>query len=132
MVAMSEQQQPLPREVSIVRVKLGPERTAPQPDPLGRDVVGFTEGLTAAELWDRGRGVWKAKLATVAEAELLVVVASERVQLVGTVDGVAFHDYRVAITGRPLPNHPLVGQPDPIPNRSQNPIAYGSITTAPA
>ena len=131
MEAMSEQQ-PLPREVSIVRVKLGPERAAPQPDPLGRDVVGFTEGLTMSELWDRGRGVWKAKLATVAEAELLVVVADGQVQLVGTVDGVAFHGDRVAIAGRPLPNHPLVGEPDPIPNRSQNPIAYGSITTAPA
>jgi hypothetical protein len=46
--------------------------------------------------------VWKAKLATVAEAELLVVVADGRVQLVGTVDGVAFHGDRVAITGRPL------------------------------
>lgn len=128
---MSEQRA-LPREVSIVRVKLGPERPASQPDPLGRDKVGFADGLNTAELWERGRGVWKAKLATLSEAELLVVVANGRVELVGTVDGVTFHDDRAAVTGRPLPDHPLVGEPDPIPNRSQNPIAYGSITTAPA
>lgn len=119
-------------EVSIVRVKLGPARPAPQPDPLGRAMVGFTEGLSTAELWDRGRGVWKAKLATVAEADLLVVVAEGQVKIVGTVEGVSFHEDRVAITGRPLPHHPLVGDPDPIPNRSQNPIAYGSITTVTA
>ena len=130
---MSEVEQVLPRvEVSIVRVKLGPDRPAPQPDPLGRDRVGFIAGLSTHDLWERGRGVWKAKLSTVAEANLLVIVAEGTVQLVGSIDGVDFHGDRVAIDGRPLPGHPLVGKPDPIPNRSQNPIAYGQITTAPA
>lgn len=130
---MSDVEQVLPQvEVSIVRVKLGPDRPAPQPDPLGRDRVGFVAGLPTHDLWERGRGVWKAKLTTVAEADLLVVVAEGTVQLVGSIDGVDFHADRVAIDGRPLPKHPLVGRPDPIPNRSQNPIAYGRITTAPA
>ena len=130
---MSEVEQVHPRaEVSIVRVKLGPDRPAPQPDPLGRERVGFRDGLPTEAVWERGRGVWKAKLATVAEADLLVIVAQGIVQLVGSVDGVDFHEDRVAITGRPLPEHPLVGEPDPIPNRSQNPIAYGQITTAAA
>ncbi|NTW41542.1 MAG: hypothetical protein HGA44_16960 [Cellulomonadaceae bacterium] len=40
-----------------------------------------------------------------------------------------FHEDRVAVEGRPLPRHPLIGGPDPAPNRSRNPIAYGSIIT---
>jgi hypothetical protein len=43
---------------------------------------------------------------------------------VGTIDGVTIHGDRVAIIGRPLPNHPLIGQPDPLDNTSQNPVAY--------
>ncbi|MCA0252614.1 MAG: hypothetical protein LCH76_10070 [Actinobacteria bacterium] len=117
--------------VQIVRIKLGDDRPAPQPDPLGRDRVGYVDGLTTSELWERGRGVWKARLATVAEADLAVLVARGTVQLVGTIDGVTFHGDRVAIEGRPLPQHPLTGQPDPLPNRSQNPIAYGTVTTVP-
>lgn len=117
------------REASVVRIRLGPERRAPQPDPLGRLLIGYSDGLTAAELWTRGRGVWKAKLATVAEAALVVLVHDDVVRLVATVDGVTFHADRVAIEGRPLPTHPLIGRPDPVPNGSRNPIAYGAITT---
>lgn len=131
MMHMSQPARGLPRDLSIVRIKLGPDRAAPQPDPLGRDRVGFRDGLAVAELWERGRGVWKARLTTVAEADLAVLVAQDVVQLVATVDGVTFHDDRVAITGRPLPGHPLIGSADPIPNRSQNPIAYGAVTTLP-
>ncbi|MDN5899312.1 MAG: hypothetical protein L0H74_04520, partial [Brachybacterium sp.] len=119
------------RELQVVRIKLGNERAAPQPDPLGRDLIGYAEGLTTHELWLRGRGVWKAKLTTIAEADLVLLVAEGTVQLVGTVDGASFHDARVAVTGMPLPHHPLVGQSDPLPNNSQNPIKYGTITTAP-
>ena len=128
---MSQPAPGLPRELSIVRIKLGPDRPAPQPDPLSRDRIGFRDGLDAAELWERGRGVWKTRLTTVAEADLAVLVAQDVVQMVGTIDGVTFHDDRVAITGRPLPQHPLIGSADPIPNRSQNPIAYGTVTTLP-
>ncbi|WP_170947920.1 hypothetical protein [Glutamicibacter sp. BW77] len=50
--------------------------------------------------------------------------------MVGTIDGV--HKFegrgdRLAIAGAPLPDHPLIGQMDPLDNTSQNPIAYGFI-----
>lgn len=120
------------QQLAIVRIKLGDERPAPQPDPLGRARLGYVDGLTTGELWDRGRGVWKARLATVAEADLAVLVARGTVQLVGAIDGVTFHGDRVAIEGRALRQHPLIGTPDPIPNQSRNPIAYGTVATVPA
>lgn len=46
-----------------VRIKLGPDQPAPQPDPLGRDRIGYLQGLDPFELWERGRGVWKAPAA---------------------------------------------------------------------
>lgn len=119
------------QQLAIVRIKLGDERPAPQPDPLGRARLGYVDGLTTGELWERGRGVWKARLATVAEADLAVLVARGTVQLVGTIDGVTFHGDRVAIEGRALRQHPLIGTPDPIPNQSRNPIAYGTVATVP-
>lgn len=112
-----------------MRIRLGVERRAPQPDPLGRPLIGYSNGLTVDELWARGRGVWKAKHASVAAAALVVLVHDDVVRLVGTIDGVTFHEDRVAIEGRPLPMHPLIGRPDPVPNGSSNPIAYGAINT---
>ena len=49
------------------------------------------------------------------------------VRLVGTIDGLTIHGDRVAIIGRPLGDHPLIGSPDPLDNASQNPVAYGEI-----
>ena len=121
-----------PREVAAVRIRLGADRPAPQPDPLGRQRTGFAEGVSGYELWERGRGVWKAKLPNVAAADLALLVHEDRVVGVGSVDGVAFHEDRVAISGVPLLQHPLIGQPDPLPNKSRNPIAYGTVHTIPS
>ncbi|MEO7014938.1 MAG: hypothetical protein ABI130_09405 [Leifsonia sp.] len=121
-----------PSELDVVRIKLGPDRAAPQPDPLGRERIGYKPGLTVNELWERGRGVWKVKLPNVAAADLLVLVADGVVVGVGSIDGVAFVGDRVAISGRPDPQHPLIGQPDPVPNASRNPPAYGRVLTVPA
>jgi hypothetical protein len=122
-----------PVEIHALRIRLGAEQPAAQPDPLGRAFTGYAEGLTQSELWDRGRGVWRARLASVAEAQLAVIVApvSEVVVAVGTVDGVRFHGDRVALEGRVLPDHPLVGQPDPLANTSRNPVTFGLVRTAP-
>lgn len=121
-------------DVDVVRIRLGAERSVPQPDPLGNRLVGYRPGLTPAQLWARGRGLWKAKLENVAAADLVVLTSGEddHVVLVGTIDGVRFYDERVAIEGRPLPDHPLIGAPDPVPNKSRNPIAYGRIRTVPS
>lgn len=120
-----------PRDVQLVRIRLGAERPAPRPDPLGRTTIGYADDLAPAELWRRGRGVWKAKLATLSECELAALVVEDVVQLVGTVEGVRFHEDRVSIDGVPLPDHPLVGRPDPLTNKSRNPIAYGTVRTIP-
>lgn len=113
----------------VVRIRIGVERAAGAEDPLGRRLIGYADGLGAAELWARARGIWKAKLATLADTELAVIVHGGRVVLVATVEGVRFVDGRVAIQGRPMPEHPLVGLPDPIPNASPQPLAYGEIAT---
>lgn len=120
------------REINAVRVKLGPDKAAPQPDALGRSRIGYAPNLGAADLWDRGRGLWRARLENVAEAQLLLMASAGTVVMVGIVTGVTFHDGRIAITGSPDPAHPLIGQPDPLDNSSANPVAYGTIETAPA
>jgi hypothetical protein len=120
------------REVNVVRIKLGPDRAAPQPDALGRSRIGYAPGLDASELWERGRGVWRARLEKVADAQLLLIASAGTVVLAGSVTGVTFHDGRVAIVGDPDPTHPLIGRPDPLDNSSANPVAYGTIETSPA
>jgi hypothetical protein len=114
--------------VRVMRSKLGPARAATVDDPLGRLEVGYRPGLAASDLWDRGRGVWKAQVAQVIASELLLVAADGAIQMVGTVDGLAKHGDRIAVTGTPLVGHPLIGEPDPIANSSRNPVAYGEIT----
>lgn len=119
-------------EVDVVRIKLGSDKPAPQPDALGRDRIGFAHGLPTAELWERGRGVWRARLDKVSDAQLLLIASGGIVVMAGSISGVTFHDGRVAITGLPDPTHPLIGQRDPLDNSSANPVAYGRLETAPA
>ncbi|ROR76132.1 hypothetical protein SAMN06295974_3720 [Plantibacter flavus] len=122
-----------PAPTPVVRIKLGEDRPAPSPDALGRTRIGFLPGLAPVDLWERGRGVWKASLPNVAAAELALLVANGVVVAVGTIDGVFFvSGGRIAINGEPDPLHPLIGQPDPLANGSQNPIAYGIVNTVPA
>lgn len=119
--------------IPVVRIRLGEDRPAPSPDALGRARIGFLPGLALAELWERGRGIWKASLPNVAAAELALLVADGIVVAVGTIQGVVFAGAgRIAINGEPDPLHPLIGQQDPIANGSRNPIAYGTVNTVPA
>ncbi|MEP9385584.1 hypothetical protein [Nocardioides sp. KR10-350] len=111
-----------------MRIRLADERPAPQPDPLGRTHLGYAADLRPAELWERARGVWKAKLATLAECVLAVIVYDDKVVGVGMVEAIVPHEDRVAIDGRLVVDHPLVGHRDPLPNASRNPITYGVIT----
>lgn len=119
-----------PQVVQAVRIRLAGERPAPQSDPLRRTHIGYAAGLSSAELWERARGAWKAKLTTLAECALAVIVHDDLVVGVGTVEAIVPHGDRVAIDGRILVDHPLVGRPDPLRNTSRNPIAYGPVTTA--
>ena len=113
--------------VRAVRVRLGADAPAVANDALGRERVGFRQGASAHEVWLRGRGVWKMQPDRVITSQFLLIAHAGMVRMVGTIDGVTIHGDRVAIIGRPLPRHPLVGEPDPLDNTSQNPVAYGEL-----
>lgn len=110
-----------------VRVRLGPDIPAVANDALGRERVGFRAGLSTHEVWLRGRGVWKMQPDRVLTSQLLIIANAGITRMVGTIDGVTIHGDRVAIIGRPLPHHPMIGSPDPLDNTSQNPVAYGDL-----
>jgi hypothetical protein len=118
---------PLAEGTRAVRVRLGPDIPAVANDALGRERVGFREGLSNHEVWLRGRGVWRMQPDRVLTSQRLIIASVGIVRMVGTIDGVTIHGDRVAIIGRPLPHHPLIGQPDPLDNTSQNPVAYGDL-----
>ncbi len=114
-------------ELNVVRVRLGADHPAVVNDALGRERVGYREGASANELWQRGRGVWRMQPDRVIASQLLLIAHAGVVRLVGTIDGVTIHGDRLAIIGSPLGDHPLVGQSDPLDNGSQNPVAYGTL-----
>jgi len=118
---------PLAEGTRAVRVRLGPDIPAVANDALGRERVGLRDGLSTHEVWLRGRGVWRMQPDRVLTSQLLIIAHAGLVRMVGTIDGVTIHGDRVAIIGRPLPHHPLIGQPDPLNNTSQNPVAYGDL-----
>jgi hypothetical protein len=118
---------PLTQGSRAVRVRLGRDIPAVVNDALGRERVGFRSGLSTHEMWLRGRGVWRMQPDRVITSQLLIIANAGVVRMVGTIDGVTIHGDRVAIIGRPLPKHPLIGQPDPLDNTSQNPVAYGDL-----
>lgn len=118
---------PLAAGTRAVRVRLGPDIPAVANDALGRERVGFRDRLTTHEVWLRGRGVWRMQPDRVLTSQLLIIANTATVRMVGTIDGVTIHGDRVAIIGRPLPHHRLIGQPDPLDNTSQNPVAYGDL-----
>ena len=118
---------PLAKGTRAVRVRLGQDIPAVANDALGRERVGLREGLSTHEVWLRGRGVWRMQPDRVLTSQLLIIAHAGLVRMVGTIDGVTIHGDRVAIIGRPLPKHPLIGQPDPLDNTSQNPVAYGDL-----
>ncbi|MEP7036114.1 MAG: hypothetical protein ABI934_11045 [Actinomycetota bacterium] len=118
---------PLAEGTRAVRVRLGPDTPAVANDALGRERVGFRERLSTHEIWLRGRGVWRMQPDRVLTSQLLIISNAGIVRMVGTIDGVTIHGDRVAIIGRPLPQYPLIGHPDPLDNSSQNPVAYGDL-----
>lgn len=114
--------------VPVVCIKLRDERPALN-DPLGRRRVGYRAGLSTAQLWDRGRGVWKFRVERLVKAELLLITYDDVIRLVGTIEGLTIHGDRFAVIGTPLPNHPLTGQPNPFANKADMPMTYGTLHT---
>lgn len=110
---------------SAVRVCLGAEEAAPSNDPLGRPWIGYREGLTAEQLWERGRGVWRWPLDHVAASTILLIVHDRKVVAVGSIAGVMFHGDGLAIVGEPIEKHRLIGAADPL--HTTNPLGHGSV-----
>lgn len=99
-------------------------------DSDAHELIGYRDGLDATELWNRGREAWKMRAEKVLACELLLISHAGIVRMVGTVEGIRKHDGdRLGIEGTPIPDHPLIGHPDPLHNTSQNSVAYGTVTT---
>lgn len=114
--------------VDVVRIKIAKEQPAAAED--SRDFIGYREGLRTEELWKRGREAWRLRAEKVLACDYLVIAHQGVVRLVGTIEGVRKIEgrgERLGIIGKPDPTHPLIGQPDPLDNSSQNPISYGRI-----
>ncbi|MDI9940329.1 zinc-ribbon domain-containing protein [Rhodococcus sp. IEGM 1351] len=116
--------QPPPR-ITAVRVTLAESCPADPDDPLGRTHLGYAPGLTPPELWKRGRGVWKLRADHVAASTIILIVFDKTIVLVASVTGLTLHRGGVAILGEPVPDHPLIGRPDPL--HTPNPLAHGVI-----
>ncbi|MDH6291926.1 zinc-ribbon domain-containing protein [Rhodococcus opacus] len=116
--------QPTPR-ITAVRVTLGDSAPADPDDPLGRTHIGYAPGLTPQELWERGRGVWKLRADHVAASTIVLIVYDKTIVLVASITGLTLHRGGLAILGEPVPDHRLIGTPDPL--HTPNPLAHGVI-----
>lgn len=117
------------QQIPVVRIKIASEQPATASDP--REFIGYRDGLTTDELWERGAAAWRLRAEKVLACDRLIIAHAGIVRMVGTIEGVRKFEGRgdrLAIMGNPLPDHPLIGKPDPMHNSSQNPIAYGAIT----
>ncbi|WP_280454168.1 zinc-ribbon domain-containing protein [Nocardia brasiliensis] len=114
-----------PRTTLALRARLDPAEVPVTGDPLGRTFLGYREGLGPAQLWDRGRGVWRFQAQHIVASTLLLVVHDRHVVLVGSITGLTIHPQGLAVLGEPLPDHPLIGHLDPL--HTPNPIAHGAI-----
>ncbi|MGN2642437.1 hypothetical protein ACTD5D_40945 [Nocardia takedensis] len=111
-----------------VRFRLG-YYSPVEDDPLGRGFTGWFPRMTEEEAWEAGRGVWKANQDRLSKEKFALVIGGGTVHAVAEITGVEDHGDRVALTGAVLAEgHPvrdaIIGYPDPVPNNSQNPVAY--------
>ena len=115
------------KSIPVVRIKIAAEQSARR-EADSRALIGYRDGLSANELWNRGREAWKLRAEKVLACELLLIAHDGIIRMVGTIEGVSKQGDRLAIEGTPIANHPLIGQADPLHNTSQNPITYGHVT----
>ena len=88
--------------------------------------------MTECEAWEAGRGVWKANKERLSREKFALIIGEGRVCAVGEITGVSVHDDRIAVDGKVLTEgHPVrdawIGQPDPAPNSSQNPVGSAEL-----
>jgi hypothetical protein len=110
----------------MLQIQLGALRAARTNDPLGRATLGYhPAGMTEAEAWTAGRGVWKLRLdRALAQDEVQIVNTDGTVLAVARITGVTKHGDRFALEGELLAGDPRVGQPTATPHPSRNSTAY--------
>lgn len=110
----------------MIQIRLGHhENVDPDADPLGRDHIGYCEGMDQEHAWQVGRGVWKLKAQRVLDQdEVQIINLDGTVLAVATITGISKHQDRQAIEGRLLLGDPRVGQPTSTPHPSRNSVYY--------
>lgn len=106
-------------------LRMGKEAPVTPSDPLGRTLMGWRDGLSAQDCWDRTRGVWKLQESRALEQDIAVVVDPDWVvRAVALITGITKHGDKRAMTGTLIPDHELLGTDFPWPNNSRNSVSY--------
>ncbi|MFK0074607.1 hypothetical protein [Arthrobacter woluwensis] len=114
----------IPKGGAMLLIRMGEERPVSVDDPLGRSHIGWVEGLTQQECWERSRGVWILNETRVLEQDLCVIVDPDwTVRAVARITGVSKAGEKRAVEGTLLQDHELVGT-DVEANTSRNSISY--------
>ncbi|MFF0182618.1 hypothetical protein ACFYPF_26365 [Micromonospora sp. NPDC005223] len=110
----------------MIQIRLGNyEPCDPAEDGLGRTHIGWREGMTEAEAFEAGRGVWKLKADRVLDQdEVQIINLDGTVVAVARITGITKCEDRQAIEGELLTGDPRVGQPTQTPHLSRNPVGY--------
>ncbi|MFI7510671.1 hypothetical protein ACIBSS_28025 [Micromonospora aurantiaca] len=117
----------------MIQIRLGHyEPCDPAEDCLGRTHIGYREGMTEAEAFEAGRGVWKLKADRVLDQdEVQIINLDGTVVAVATITGITkCEEGRQAIEGTLLTGDPRVGQPTTTPHLSRNPVGYFETSRA--
>ena len=105
--------------------RMGQEKALLGHDRLGRTHMGYREGLTQQECWDRSRGLWKLdESRALVQEEAAVVDPEWIVRAVARITGITKHGEFRAVEGEVILNHPLVGTAWPTPTKSRNSVSY--------
>jgi len=114
------------KSIPAVRIKIAAAQPARRAED-DRATIGYSDDLSEAEVWERGRKAWKMKADKVLASELTLISHGGVVRAVGSISGVSKQGDRLVIEGTVIPGHPLVGRADPLHNTSQNPVTYGNV-----
>ncbi|MBP2327331.1 hypothetical protein JOF56_007716 [Kibdelosporangium banguiense] len=114
-----------------IRLKMGGYARVDN-DPLGRSFVGYFPRMTEAEAWEVGRGMWRMNAGKARRQRFAIIVGEGLVRAVAEISAVTVHGDRAALEGAVLAEghsvrDVLIGQPDPVVNRSQNPVGYREL-----
>ncbi|MGW7067129.1 hypothetical protein ACWGII_14275 [Streptomyces sp. NPDC054855] len=109
----------------MLQIQIGAERAADAGDLLGRATLGWRPGMSEAEAWEAGRGIWKFNAdRALTQDEVQIINTEGTVLAVAKVTGISKHGGRYALEGKLLLGDPRVGRPTESPHLSRNPVTY--------